>query len=90
MLQAQMDQMTSVYQSSMAAVSMIDRLDTSDEDFYPPDIRTRRELIDALFRNKNHIEIILGGYPWTEEFDLAPFHAAIAKANARLEILRNN
>lgn len=90
MLDAELAEMTNTYQSAMSSVSMIDRLDTSDQDFYPPEIRTRRELIDALFRNKNHLEIILGRYAWTEEFDLAPFHAAIAKANARLEILRNS
>lgn len=89
MLQAELAELTNVYQSALASVSIIERLDTSDEDFLPPDTRTKREWVDALYRNRDHLTIILGRYTWPEDFDLAPFNAAIAQANARLDILKN-
>ena len=48
MLDAELEELTNVYQSGLASVSTIDRLDTSDEDFLPPDIRKKREWVDAL------------------------------------------
>lgn len=88
MLQAELAELTNVYQSALASVSIIERLDTSDEDFLPPDIKSKREWVDTLYRNRDHLTIILGRYAWTEDFDLAPFNAAIAQANARLDILK--
>lgn len=77
-------ELTRDYQGGLAVVSMINRLDTTDEDFLPPDIRTRRDWIDAIYRNRNHLEIILGRYEWPPEFDLQVLRNAIAQADAKL------
>lgn len=88
MLEIEMAELTNVYQSALASVSQINRLDTSDEDFLPPDIRYKREWVDALYRNRDHLVIIKGRYTWPEQFDLTVFDAAIAQANNRLNILK--
>lgn len=88
MLDAELEELTNVYQSGLASVSIIERLDTSDEDFLPPDIRRKREWVDAIYRNRDHLTIIKGRYSWPEQFDLTVFDAAIAQANNRLDILK--
>jgi hypothetical protein len=88
MLETELDELTNVYQSGLASVSTIERLDTSDEDFLPPEIRKKREWVDALYRNRDHLTIIKGRYSWPEQFDLTVFNAAIAQANERLAILK--
>ena len=90
MLEFERAELTNVYQSALASVSVIDRLDTSDEDFLPTDIRNKRDWVDALYRNRDHLTIILGRYQWPDEFDLQPFNDAIAQANTRLSILRGS
>lgn len=72
------------YQGALAVATLIVRLDTTDQDFLPPDIRTRRDWIDALYRNRNHLEIILGRYEWPSTYNLQPFMDAIAQADAKL------
>lgn len=88
MLEAELEALTNVYQSGLASVSTIDRLDTSNEDFLPPDIRKKREWVDALYRNRDHLVLIKGLYSWPGQFDLTVFDAAIAQANERLKILK--
>jgi len=77
------------YQSALAVVAMIGRLDTTDADFLPGEIKTRREWIDAIYRNRNHLEIILSRYEWPETYDLQPFRDAIAQADAKLTAMAN-
>lgn len=88
MLEAELEALTNVYQSGLASVSTIDRLDTSNEDFLPPGIRKKREWVDALYRNRDHLVLIKGLYSWPEQFNLTVFDAAIAQANERLKILK--
>lgn len=88
MLEIELEELTNVYQTGLASVSTINRLDTSDEDFLPPEIRKKREWVDALYRNRDHLVIIKGRYTWTEQFDLTVFDSAIAQANNRLAILK--
>jgi hypothetical protein len=88
MLESEILELTNVYQSGLASVSAIERLDTSDQDFLPPEIRNKREWVDALYRNRDHLTIIKGRYSWPEQFNLTVFDAAIAQANNRLNILK--
>ena len=76
------------YHGALAVAAFIDRLDTTDQDFLPPDIRSRRQWIDALYRNRNHLEIILGRHQWPTEFNLAPLQGAIAQADRKLSEMR--
>jgi len=76
------------YQSALAVVAMVDRLDTTDLDFLPGEINTRRDWIEAIYCNRNHLEIILGRYEWPETYDLQPFRDAIAQADAKLTAMK--
>jgi len=76
------------YHAALAVVAMVDRLDTEDMDFLPGEIQSLRDWIDALYRNRNHLEIVIGRYPWPPEFDLSPLQAAIAQADRKLSEMR--
>lgn len=82
------DDLSRDYHAALAVVALIDRLDTTDADFLPPDIRNRRDWIDSLYRNRNHLEIILGRYSWPTEFNLAPLQGAISQADRKLLEMR--
>lgn len=82
------EEITRDYHGALAVAAGIDRLDTTDQDFLPPDIRSRRDWIDALYRNRNHLEIVLGRYQWPMEFNLAPLQNAIAQADRKLLEMR--
>ena len=82
------DDLNRDYHASLAVVTMINRLDTTDLDFLPGEIRGRRDWIDALYRNRNHLEIVIGRYAWPQDFDLAPLQSAIAQADRKLAEMR--
>ena len=76
------------YSGALAVIALISRLTTTDQDFLPPEIRSRREWIDALYRNRNHLEIVIGRCSWPLEFDLAPLQSAIVQADEKLSEMR--
>lgn len=77
-------ELNNCYSAALAVVATISRLSGLDIDFLPPEIRSRRDWIDALYRNRNHLEIVLGRYEWPPEFDLQVLRNAIAQADAKL------
>jgi len=82
------DEINRDYHAALAVVAIIDRLDSTDLDFLPGEIRGRRDWIDALYRNRNHLEIMIGRYAWPAEYDLAPLRSAIAQADRKLSEMR--
>lgn len=82
------DEINRDYHAALAVVALIKQLDTTDLDFLPNQIRTRRDWINALYSNRNHLEIMLGRYQWPPEFDLAPLKAGIAQADRKLSEMK--
>ena len=60
------------YTSAMHSVNLINRMYDAGE-------TVSEEDLDTIDRNKRHLEIMLEKDFWTEDHDLTPFTAAIAR-----------